>query len=147
MHIDSDLTQEVRHAGDDPDSKREHWNPLQETMPLERKCKCGAALKHARAVGSHRLFVFSEAVVDQLTEALHCFVGVLARGLDVELGALRAAQKQYPHHAFCVRRLARATHRNIAWVLRSKLHQLRCSPGVQPELISHFESPTRTTHD
>jgi phenylacetate-CoA ligase len=36
MHIDTDLAQEVRNAGDDPEGKREHWNPLQETMPLER---------------------------------------------------------------------------------------------------------------
>src|SRR5882724_11327602 len=92
------------------------------------------------------LFVFSETVVDQLTEAEHGLRRALARGFDIELGALRAAQEQHAHHALGVGRLARATDQDVARILRCQLYELGRRPGVQPELVSHLEGSTRAIH-
>src|SRR5882724_1004708 len=92
------------------------------------------------------LFVFSEAVVDQFAEADHGLGSAFTGGLDVELGALRAAQKQHSHHALGVGSLARTTNQDVTRILRSELYELGRGPGVQTQFVFYLERSTRAIH-
>src|SRR6188768_1358716 len=92
------------------------------------------------------LFVFSEAVVDQLAELAYGLGRLITGGLDLQLGALGAAQQEHAHHALGVGGLAGAADQDFARILRSQLHELGRGAGVQSELVPYFERSTRTTH-
>ena len=67
-------------------------------------------------------------------------------GLDVELGALRAAQQQHAHHALGVGGLTGAPDRDLAGKLGGELHQLGGGARVQTELVPDLERAPGDRH-